>query len=437
MGKKLKALSHVLVAIAVGVLLADLVPDPSGASSTPPSSSSSTSSTSSTVATPPRPITEVPVASDYWPRCAQDADESCWEQATEINENGVEVPAREGGGYAYCHQGKGMSDRTRCAADGSFWLEIGYTNNFDENDVDTTYRWKVRLGKFSPDILMLGNTLKTIVTGDAESGWTLEIWAKPTLKAYKNGCFSPQTCDDKTVAESVSYAINGYLRVLGINEKWPSVSSEELRNSLRGTFISTNGMSQSWTFSDDTFFVTAIGPHFLTDGVTVSPGYVKVFLPESYVIRQRGYASLAEVSTDDLAVTISGKAVTAGIERQEHGLLVDTGVRHFSAPNPTVKLLAKDRSVESPQIGSSTTLPAKATNPTSTSRSLKRGSSVALSSIRPVKSSLAPRWTARGKCAVKGKRLVAASSPGSCSVTLSVKKGTKRTTILRRSYVVS
>ena len=413
--------------ISGGVFFADPAPSPGRASSPPVSSTALFSSTPTTSTLPPVPrrLEDVPNTSEYWPRCVLDIDEYCWESGSKIDGNGVEAPVNESHPFIYCHRGQGFGDTSRCATDGSYWLDLGfqkaydYSVKFDASDAATTYRWKVRLGKFSPDILMLGDTQRTEVSGNEASGWSLEIWAKPALKAFKNGCATPSTCNESTVAESVLYSVHGYMRTLGINQSWPSVATTELRNSLRGTFISTNGMAQSWSFSSDTFYVTAIGPHFLPDGVSVSPGYVKVFLPEAYVVQQRGYSSLAEVDQEDLSVTISGKPVTAGIERQDHGLLVDTGVRHFSAPNPTLMLLPKNRAGAASAPGV-----------------LKRRSSVALSSIRSVKPSLKPRWSARGKCTIKGKRLVASATPGSCYVVVSGMKGTKRVTLLRRTYRV-
>jgi hypothetical protein len=80
--------------------------------------------------------------------------------------------------------------------DGSNWLEVSLSGNFSETDLQNTYRWKLRTGKLSPDIMMLGYTQKTVIGGNATAGWTIEIWAKPALKAILNGCFSASTCPD-------------------------------------------------------------------------------------------------------------------------------------------------------------------------------------------------------------------------------------------------
>lgn len=392
--------------------------------------------------------------------CGLSSDVYCWEEAKEISASGVERPAMYGRPYMYCHQGQGSSDRSQCKTDGSFWFEIGFSSMaFTERDLGTTYRWKVRTGRFSPDIFMLGDTQKIVVTGDATSGWAVEIWAKPALKAYKNGCFTSTACDDTSVADSVQYAISGYMRTLGIGvarNSWPSVETEALRDSLRGTFISTNGMTQQWTFAADTFNVSAFGPHFLTDGKTVGPGFVRVFLPEAYIVKQRGYSSVSEVTAENVAVTVRGQKTVPVIAAKDGGLLVDTGVTHFSAPNPTVKVLpgpllsgATSNSSVAPQLsGIASTTPVRTgegdargvTGSTAAkgaaTPSLRRGSSIALTSIYRSKSRETIRWTSRGQCIVKGARVVALKKPGNCVVTASAKRGNRLVVVTRKTLKV-
>jgi hypothetical protein len=320
--------------------------------------------------------------------------------------------------------------------DGSNWLEVSLSGNFSETDLQNTYRWKLRTGKLSPDIMMLGDTQKTVIGGNATAGWTIEIWAKPALKAYLNGCFSASTCPNTSVASSVSYSIGGYLRMLGINASWPSVASESLRNALRGTFISTNGMSQSWTFAQDTFTAFAVSPHFLPPDSTgksaVTPGYVKIFLPETYITLDRGYKDLSLVTPDRVKLTVSGQNATAKVAKLTGGIMVDTGVEHFSAPNPEMSVLKANDAAVSVVTGTTTTIA-----PTSNSvavvnystpvvAKLKKGASKTLSSIAKTKASQKPKWTASGKCKIVGSKLVALKVAGTCKVTLRVLNSKKK-----------
>ena len=292
-------------------------------------------------------INDVPIANTYWPKCTTDAQVYCFEQHSVITPDGTETQPMMGAPYVNCHDSDQVAEP--CAFDGSYWMEMGVSGGIDNNPaaLPNTYRWKVRLGKFSPDVLMLGDTQKTVVGGNEITGWTIEIWAKPAVKAYKTGCWTPSLCGDSSVAESLTYSISGYLRSLGIGKPWPSVATTELRDSLRGTFISTNGMSQSWTFAADTFKVNAVSPHFLPGGTEMTPGFVKVWLPSSYLVSDRGYQSLTEITADRISLTRYKQDAVPSVSIVNGGLLVDTGVVHFSDPEPTIRVLKAAEQVRS------------------------------------------------------------------------------------------
>jgi hypothetical protein len=118
----------------------------------------------------------------------------------------------------------------------------------------------------------------------------------------------------------------------------PSVATVAQRDALRGAYISTNAMTQSWSFNTDTFNVSATSPHFLPDGTTVTPGFVKVWLPADYVLKDRGYTSLAQIDPAFIELKVSQVSSTAKVSIVNNGLLIDTGVEHYSSPNPTIKL---------------------------------------------------------------------------------------------------
>ena len=288
--------------------------------------------------------------------------------------------------------------------------------------------------------MMMGDTQKTVIGGNAIDGWTIEIWAKPALKAYLNGCFSASTCSDTSVASSVSYSLSGYIRTLGVEAdmklwRWPSVGTEALRSALRGTFISTNGMSQSWTFSNDTFSATAVSPHFLPPDATgksaVTPGYVRIFLPESYITLDRGYKDISLVTSDRVKLRVSGQNATAKVTKATGGILVDTGVEHFSAPNPEMSVLKASDAAVSAVTTTTTIAPTSnsvvAVNyPVAAVAKLKKGASKTLSSIAKTKASQKPKWTASGKCKIVGSKVVALKVAGTCKVTLRVLNSKKK-----------
>jgi hypothetical protein len=285
---------------------------------------------------------------------------------------------------------------------------------------------------------MLGDTQKTLVGGDATTGWTLEIWAKPAVKAYLDGCFSASSCPKTSVASRSEVALAGYCRMLSIDSSRNGISvpSVELRDALRGTFIATNGMSQSWSFSADTFFVTAVSPHFLPPDSSgkseMTPGFVRVFLPKAYITFDRGYKSLSLVTSERVKLTVSGEKATAKVTAMDLGILVDTGVTHFSAPNPEMMVLKADDSL--------TAVPPASVVPSAkpTLATLKKGKSKTLSSIAKPKASQRPKWTASGACRISGTRVVASKKSGTCKVTVRVLNTKKKYVVLKTvSYKVS
>ena len=417
-------------------------------SANPSSSSSSidpSSPTSTTIPVPRVPgrnsnltIDLLPQRGVGWMECKFSSQRYCYEQVTTAGIDGKEVPSSLTP-IANCHNND-ISSTELCSVDGFDWLEVGLTGNFSETDLQNTYRWKLRTGKLSPDIMMMGDTQKTVIGGNAIDGWTIEIWAKPALKAYLNGCFSASTCSDTSVASSVSYSLSGYIRTLGVEAdmklwRWPSVGTEALRSALRGTFISTNGMSQSWTFSNDTFSASAVSPHLLPPDATgksaVTPGYVRIFLPETYITLDRGYKDVSLVTSDRVKLTVSGQNATAKVTKATGGILVDTGVEHFSAPNPEMSVLkANDAAVS---VVTTTTTIAPTSNsvvavnyPVAAVAKLKKGASKTLSSIAKTKAAQKPKWSASGKCKIVGSKVVALKVAGTCKVTLRVLNSKKK-----------
>ena len=288
-----------------------------------------------------------------WPNCTTADQEYCWETPSVITPDGIETvmsvgalvdPNQPQAGYVkgtpwtYCHNND-IESRANCLLDGSDWIEVQLTGEFTEQEKANTYRWKLRTGKFSPDILMLSDAQKSIVAGSATDGWTLEVWAKPALFAYKDNCRMPE-CGQNDTAERVSTKVQGYSTMLSIGSGLtrPSVATAAQRDAMRGIFISTNAMNQSWSFSQDRFDVSATSPHFLPGGTTLTPGFVKVFLPASYVLLDRGYTDLSQVKPEFFEMKVSQTTATPKVTVVNNGLLVDTGVEHFSSPNPSVKL---------------------------------------------------------------------------------------------------
>lgn len=392
-------------------------------------------------------ISDTPRQWTSWPVCQYESQTYCYEPLRVIDPNGSEQPVQ---GVltpnTNCHGNASPSSygpeviNPPCDLTGSHWMEVGVRGGFTKSDLVNTYRWKLRTGKIEPSVLMLGDTQKTVVGGDAIAGWTIEIWAKPTVKAYLDGCFSASTCSNTSVASHSEIAIAGYCRMLSVDPSFQSgisVASVELRDALRGVFFSTNGMSQSWKFSKDTFFVTAVSPHLLPPDSSgkseVTPGFVRVFLPKAYITFDRGYKNLSLVTPERVKLTVSGENATAKVTPMENGILVDTGVTHFSAPNPEMMIL---KAGEAPVVDPiAVPAPILAAIKMAT---FKKGASKSLSSIAKTKVSQKPKWSASGACKISGTKLVALKKLGTCKVTVKVLNSKKKYTVLKSvSYKVS
>jgi hypothetical protein len=398
-------------------------------------------------------INDVPRQWNNWLACQYETQTYCYEPLKIIDSSGNEQPAQ--GSLlpnSNCHGNGSPSSYSPevinppCDLTGAHWMEVGVRGTFTKADVANTYRWKLRTGKIEPSVLMLGDTQKTLVGGDAVTGWTIEIWAKPAVKAYLDGCFSASTCPKTSVASHSEVALAGYCRMLSIDSSRNGISvpSVELRDALRGTFIATNGMSQSWSFSADTFFVTAVSPHFLPPDSSgkseITPGFVRVFLPKAYITFDRGYKSLSLVTSDRVKLKVSGENATAKVATMDHGILVDTGVTHFSAPNPEMMVLKADEPAAVVPVPPASFVPPASVVPAAKPilATLKKGKSKTLISIAKTKASQKPKWVASGPCKIQGKNLVALKKSGTCKVTVRVLNAKKKYTVLKTvSYKVS
>ena len=440
---------------------ADTVPVSSSSVSSMPSATSTTSTSLPAVMPAAHSfgpnsfltISDVPRQWNNWLACQYETQTYCYEPLKIIDSSGNEWPAQ--GSLipsTNCHGNGSPSSYSPevinplCDLTGAHWMEVGVRGTFTKADLANTYRWKLRTGKIEPSVLMLGDTQKTLVGGDATTGWTLEIWAKPALKAYLHGCFTAETCPKTSVASHSEIALAGYCRMLSIDSSRNGISvpSVELRDALRGTFIATNGMSQSWSFSADTFFVTAVSPHFLPPDSSgkseITPGFVRVFLPKAYITLDRGYKTLSLVTSDRVKLKVAGENANAKVTAMDHGILVDTGVTHFSAPNPEMMVLKADEpAVNLPTSMSPTvSLPTVSKTPATSITSLKKGKSKTLSSIAKPKASQRPKWTASGACRISGTRVVASKKSGTCKVTVRVLNTKKKYVVLKTvSYKVS
>ena len=104
--------------------------------------------------------------------------------------------------------------------------------------------------------------------------------------------------------------------------------------------------------------------------------------------------------------------------------MIDTGVTHFSAPNPEFSVLKAGEQLvaQAPVTAAPNTVAAAPT----TRPTFKKGSTKALSSIARTTSKQKPQWTTKGQCKISGTRVIALKKTGTCTVTLRVLNSKKK-----------
>ena len=386
--------------------------------SSPTSSVSSTTSTS--VYTPSHPlsdkvltVSEMPTRWELWPKCSTPTQAYCYENLSAIDASGASVSVSTIMVEQNCH-GNDRTSRAACDVRGGDWLEL-QIKGFESlvNPTTITFTVTIRTGSLEPTFLVMGDAQKTVVTGDSTAGHSITISVKPRVSAFKSmGCIGVD-CDT---------AIADYLHtgISGIIQTRPGDAN------LKGAFVSSNGQGFTLNVASDRFDVRVMSPHYLprqgSDDLKVAPGFVRFFLTTDYIVKNRGYASINDLTVDKLELTVKGDVEPPSITYRTDGVLIDTGITHFSAPDPSLRIKPVEKTASS------------AAAPTS----LSKGSKVALSRFATPQSSTKPKWSAKGACKIVGKTVVATSSKGTCSLTLQTLNAKKKyVTTLRKTLKVS
>ena len=179
--------------------------------------------------------------------------------------------------------------------------------------------------------------------------------------------------------------------------------------------------------------VKTAAPHFLRDGVTVNTGNFSAFMPNS-LLKQWGIEKTETALKAALAASVTKGSVenevTADFIITTDGVRVKFPKISYSAPVVQVK--------QKPEVEATTTTttttpvpPTVVTVPTTTApvivttKSLKRGKSVSLTSLLKPVGKGKQTWSASGGCTIKGKNLVAPKKAARCKVTLKQAKSGK------------
>jgi hypothetical protein len=219
-----------------------------------------------------------------------------------------------------------------------------------------------------------------------------------------------------------------------------------------GSWAEANAQGFSWSYSggatqpssstDSTKLASspnvlkfqANGPHYKkrtgSEPLELNPARVQVFLPTSY-FTGLGYESLETFDATSYSVTAEdGQTTAPSLSKRSDGILINLGIKHYSAPNPTITF---KNAGSTSTAQTSTTLPAlSASTSTSTTipsplKMLKAGSRN-LSSLISYSGTGTRKWTTSGGCTVLGSKLRAPSRKTTCTVTLTVRSKSNKVT---------
>ncbi len=176
--------------------------------------------------------------------------------------------------------------------------------------------------------------------------------------------------------------------------------------------------------------VKTAAPHFLKDGVTVNTGNFAAFMPNS-LLKQWGIEKTEAALKTALAASVTKG--TAEIEVTADFLITADGVKikfpkiSYSAPVVKVKqkpALQVTTTTTTPTT-TAVTVPNTAAPVVVSTKSVKRGKSVLLTSLLKLIGTGKQTWSSTGGCTIKGKNLVAPNKAANCKVTLKQAKSGK------------
>lgn len=219
---------------------------------------------------------------------------------------------------------------------------------------------RLSTGDFRPAFLIGHGTTRTQTTSDGDGTYTFEFTSMMEF-AY-SGPMGPSLMGGAPQSSSESIATTGRESVHV--QLWPRdhlvdspTTPEPCRHHpFSGAWAEANAQGFSWSYMTNpdlagrsvglsnvpnTLKFTAYAPHYKPQvagaPLEVIDARVQVFLPTSY-FRALGYATLDEFSASSYSVTTAdGQTTTPSLTKRDDGVLINLGIKHYSAPNPTVK----------------------------------------------------------------------------------------------------
>lgn len=262
------------------------------------------------------------------------------------------------------------------------------------------YAMKIRTGVFNPSFAWGTGISATATTGDDNSGYSF------VLEGFIDDVYSvnfPRRLTDpplavdhqqqirdflaSATAETLSHRSvvriypKSYWRIPAPNSRSsPGSISECVDIPMYGLWAEANAQMFAYGYSWNgktaqasvKFNFEARGPHFLpgsTDAFV--PARIRVFLPAAY-LSSLGL-TVANFTESLLKVTTAqGEVKAPVIERRSNGVVVNFGISHYSAPDPTLEVFNPDWTSEASALTTTTSssVASVVAAPTSTSKTL-------------------------------------------------------------------
>jgi hypothetical protein len=317
-------------------------------------------------------------------------------------------------------------------------------------DKDATVTITARTNTFEPAFTVGHGIVDTAIKDDGDGTWTFTIALRPVVRPSvdlpTDIRSEPGRMDDYNarVSEFLATAQATHVSVGAEAYTWPpsylywtkSRGLECAYVPMNGMWATTNGSGFEFGVRDRTattgtvpyeFGFKVSAPHIITKDMLdvemtgfgarvsgpftgtsiVNPADIRMKVPKNY-LTALGYSSSNSVPSSAIQVVAQdGQKTSPSLSAQDDGsAILDFGISHFSAPNPSVSI--------SPP----------ATKP----QTLKRSRSLALSKVIKTTKKGQRQWKSTGKCRISGSKVVASRSKGTCKVTLVIRNSSRKIT---------
>ena len=414
-------------------------------------------------------------SSGAWPFCQSATDERCTEEVVVAKSDGTTVTYTSSSsmfadgvmGEISCTAMNGNCDgavttkqieelaKTCSPVPNGNYLQSLFAQGGVLGHKNWSVRITARTGSFEPAFTIGNGIVGTSISSDADGTWRYSVTLRPIVKTSATlpldlqGPEAATTAGQKKIKEFLATAEATHASVSAAAYIWPP--SHLYRTGkpgtgcnfaqLNGMWATTNGTGVEFGLrertattgaSDYEFAFKVSAPHIIrrdmleieasrsgspyttsfTGEKIVNPADIRMYLPKQYG-ESLGYADIGSIPKSSLhVVTEDGQAADPFITPSPDGSgVLDFGIAHFSAPNPSVSI--------SPRA----TL---TTSATKTVTSLARREAIGLTKVITTTKKGTRQWRATGQCRVSKAKLVATSRRGTCKVTLTVRNASKK-----------